>query len=277
MICRPSRIIVFLCALGALTSVSAAPMTEEQAQAVLEDDSFFRHWSTPGTLETVPQAEEAKKEAQRVSANLETALKDMTKVCYDKFFVNHCIDEARRLNMTREREVRQISNQADSIIRAEKTREIQERRAKAAAEVKEPPMKPNGGDAKKPKAPKEPSPVTPKTPKAPSTPSGFTPKAPQPASEPMKVDNTAAQRVKEKQDEAAAKRAQEEENVKRFEEKQRAAKARLESAESQAKSRQAERAAQQADYEKSRKEREDAQHRLQDQQNQSRSSLSKFF
>lgn len=271
---RPFQFLLALCALGVMTTASAASMTEEEASAVLKDDNYFRQWSQPEALKSVEQAEQAKSEGERATAQLEAALKDMTKVCYSKFFVNHCIEEAREQNMLRTREIRQISNQAESILRAQKTREIQERRAKAAAETKEPPMKPRTKTMKEPKAP---STVSPKTPKAASTPMGVTPKTPQAASEPMNINNTAADRVKEKQQEAAEKKAQEAENIRRYEEKQRVAKERLESAESQAKERQAERAAQQADYEKSRKEREDAQQRLQDQQNQNRSSLSKYF
>ena len=138
---RPFQFLLALCALGVMTTASAASMTEEEASAVLKDDSYFRQWSQPEALKSVEQAEQAKSEGERATAQLEAALKDMTKVCYSKFFVNHCIEEAREQNMLRTREIRQISNQAESILRAQKTREIQERRAKAAAETKEPPMK----------------------------------------------------------------------------------------------------------------------------------------
>lgn len=112
---RPFQFLLALCALGVMTTASAASMTEEEASAVLKDDSYFRQWSQPEALKSVEQAEQAKSEGERATAQLEAALKDMTKVCYSKFFVNHCIEEAREQNMLRTREIRQISNQAESI------------------------------------------------------------------------------------------------------------------------------------------------------------------
>ncbi len=267
-----AKLITVMSLASALVPAHSA-MTEEQAQAVLNDDSYFRRWSQPGAITSVAEAEKVKEQGDRELARIEEALGDMKKVCYGRFFVNSCIEDARKLSFVRDREIRKVRNQADAIIRADKTREIQERRARSAAEVKEPPMKPRAAGSAKP------APATPeaRTPREARDVTPLTPKKPRAASEPMVIDNTAAERVREKNAEAAEKRALEADNVAAYEAKQREAAERMKAAREKAEERRKEREAQQESFEKSRLEREQAQKRYQEQQNQNRSSLSKYF
>ncbi len=255
-------------------TVAQARLSEEAAQAVLEDDSFYRQWSAAGALKTLDDAHHVKEGAEAQLTRVQNALKDMQAACYEKFFVNSCIEDARKLSFSRERELRQVRNAADAIIRADKTREIQQRRASNALEEKTPPMKPRTVEPKSPTAPNAPRA---KSVREKSEPTGIAPKQPREAKAPEPVHNTALERVEKREAAAAEKRAQEAENEARYAKKQAEAEARMKEAEKRAAERRADRQAQKANMEKSQKEREEAQQRLQEQQQQNRSSLSKYF
>lgn len=259
-----------------LSSLTHAAMTEQEAQAVLEDQTLYKQYSPSGAIASVEQAEKVKAAANQQMTRVDQALDDIKAVCYKKFFVNHCIDEARNLSFIRHRELRTVRNEADRILREDKTRQIQEKRAKAAAEPKTPPMK----DIKPHrKAPSEPMNLSKKSPKAPKEPSAPGARSPRETSSGVSVDTQSTeQRVSERRRAAEEKKALEAQNVAKYEEKQREAQERLKVAEKMAAERRAEREQQKAELERTMKERQEAQERLQEQEKErSKSSLSKFF
>ncbi len=265
---------------------------DSEASVILNDKHFFTHWSAPGALDTLEKAHEAKKAVDEQTRRIDKALAEETKQCYDKFFVNSCIEDARRASYERQREIRQINNEAERIIRADKTRQIQERRAAAAAEEKTPPMKPNPnaaipqdaqrtpGSTPSPKAVREPSKpvsVAPKQVREPSNPVDLKPKSVKAPSQPSVTENKAIERTEKERHDAALKKAEEAKNQAEYAKKQRELNERLANAKKVAEEKKQERLAQKEDFEKSTRERQEAQERLKASQGSSNSSLSKFF
>lgn len=265
---------------------------DSDANAILHDKQFFTHWSASGALDTLEKAHEAKNAVNEQTRRIDKALAEETKQCYDKFFVNSCIEDARRASYERQREIRQINNEAERIIRADKTRQIQERRAAAAAEEKTPPMKPNPNAAKpqdaqrtpssspSPKSVREPSKpvsVAPKQVREPSKPIDIKPKSVKAPSQASVSENKAIERTEKERQNVALKKSEEAKNQEEYAEKQNELKERLANAKKVAEEKKAKRLAQKEDFEKSSRERQEAQERLKASQGSSNSSLSKFF
>ena len=213
-----------------LLPFAASAMTDEEkaalegrmqaAEAVLADHAFYNRWKEEGAIDSVKTAEVVKSAAEEELSLIEKAVSDMRSWCLTKVFVNACTDEARRAAFRREREVRSIMVEADDVIRAERTRQIRERRAA------------NEGREKKPleigkphtKAPAEPMKVAPVVPKTPSKPMAVGGRSPEPtdAASDRHIGRT-AEDVARSQAKAAEREAQEAANLKAYEEKQREA------------------------------------------------------
>ena len=139
-LCSSRSLISVLCALAAWTAggalAASAPEDEAalearaaQAEKVLADRSFYERWKKPSAIDSVKTAAQVKSDAEGVLKQIEEALAVQRSWCGKKFFVNSCIDDARRASFDREREVREVIVAADEIIRlnrVEKMRAEQE-------------------------------------------------------------------------------------------------------------------------------------------------------
>ena len=213
-----------------LLPFAASAMTDEEkaalearmqaAEAVLADHSFYNRWKDEGAIDSAKTAEKVKSGAEAELALIEKSVSDMRRWCLTKMFVNACTDDARRAAFKREREVRSIMVAADDVIRADRTRQIRERREANEGKEKKP------MEIGKPhiKAPAEPMKVAPAVPKAPSKPMavGERTLTPPDASSDRHIGQT-AEDVARNQAKAAEREAQEAANLKAYEEKQREA------------------------------------------------------
>ncbi len=255
-----------------------------EAQAVLEDHSFYDAWKGEGRIRTVDEAEEVIAKGERELARIEKAVDDVRLHCYGKFLVNRCIDQAKRLSYEREREVRRLMMRAHDVVRTARNAELKaERAAEAAKPAPEPvtlpkpllkkPSEPIEFVPRERKAPSEPVRVAPKTPKTPSEPLSIEPKTPKAPSEPLAIEPKTAE-----PETAADERARlESENEAYYNAKQLEAKKRLDEAEATAAKRRAEREAKQKKFEESLKEREAAQKRYEERRKSQDSGLAQFF
>ncbi|MGN1150458.1 MAG: hypothetical protein ACI4SY_07105 [Sutterella sp.] len=213
-----------------LLPFAASAMTDEEkaalearklaAEAVLADHSFFNRWKEEGAIDSVKTADKVKSAAEAELKLIDKSVADMRRWCLTKVFVNACTDDARKAAFKREREVRSIMVAADDVIRADRTRQIRERREA------------NEGKAKKPievgkphtKAPAEPMKVAPAVPKTPSKPMTVSERRPaSPEVDPDRHVGRTAEEVARSQAEAAERQAQEAANLKAYEAKQREA------------------------------------------------------
>lgn len=255
-----------------------------EAQDVLEDHTFYDAWKGEGRIRTVDEAEEVIKKGERELARIKKAVDDVRLHCYEKFLVNRCIDQAKRLSYEREREVRRLMTRAQDVVRTARNAELKaERAAEAAKPAPEPvtlpkpllkePSEPIEFVPRERKAPSEPVRVAPKTPKAPSEPLSIEPKTPKAPSEPLSIE------PKTPESEAATdERARlESENEAYYNAKQLEAKKRMDEAEATAAKRRAEREAKQKKFEESLKEREAAQQRYEERRKSQDSGLAQFF
>lgn len=241
-----------------------------EAQDVLEDHTFYDAWKGEGRIRTVDEAEEVIKKGERELVRIKKAVDDVRLHCYEKFLVNRCIDQAKRLSYEREREVRRLMTRAQDVVRTARNAELKaERAAEAAKPAPEPvtlpkpllkePSEPIEFVPRERKAPSEPVRVAPKTPKAPSEPLSIEPKTPESEAAP---------------DERARL---ESENEAYYNAKQLEAKKRMDEAEATAAKRRAEREAKQKKFEESLKEREAAQQRYEERRKSQDSGLAQFF
>lgn len=241
-----------------------------EAQDVLEDHTFYDAWKGEGRIRTVDEAEEVIKKGERELARIKKAVDDVRLHCYEKFLVNRCIDQAKRLSYEREREVRRLMTRAQDVVRTARNAELKaERAAEAAKPAPEPVTLP------KPllKEPSEPIEFVPRERKAPSEPVRVAPKTPKAPSEPLSIE------PKTPGSEAATdERARlESENEAYYNAKQLEAKKRMDEAEATAAKRRAEREAKQKKFEESLKEREAAQQRYEERRKSQDSGLAQFF
>ncbi len=254
-----------------------------EAQDVLEDHTFYDAWKGEGRIRTVDEAEEVIKKGERELVRIKKAVDDVRLHCYEKFLVNRCIDQAKRLSYEREREVRRLMTRAQDVVRTARNAELKaERAAEAAKPAPEPvtlpkpllkePSEPIEFVPRERKAPSEPVRVA-KTPKAPSEPLSIEPKTPKAPSEPLSIE------PKTSGSEAATdERARlESENEAYYNAKQLEAKKRMDEAEATAAKRRAEREAKQKKFEESLKEREAAQQRYEERRKSQDSGLAQFF
>ena len=176
-LCSSRSLISVFCALYAWTAggalAASAPEDEAvlearaaQAEKVLADRSFYERWKEPSAIDSVKTAAQVKSDAEGVLKQIEEALAVQRSWCGKKFFVNSCIDDARRASFDREREVREIIVAADEIIRLDRVEKMRAEQEKNALEPRREPMKIAPKTVKT--DPPEPMHITPKSVKAPS-------------------------------------------------------------------------------------------------------------
>lgn len=210
-----------------LLPFAALAMTDEEkaalevrmkaAEAALADHSFYERWKEPGRIDSPKTAEKVKEEGDAQLKLIQQSVADMKKWCLTTFFVNACADDARRAGFKREREVRNIIVTADDVIRADRTRQIEARRAENEAK----PKKPMAIGKPHTKAPAEPMKIAPAEPKAPSMPMELGKREAKDAvaGDARHIGQT-AEDVERNRARAAEVRAQEAANVKAYEDKQ---------------------------------------------------------
>ena len=184
-LCSSRSLISVFCALYAWTAggalAASAPEDEAvlearaaQAEKVLADRSFYERWKEPSAIDSVKTAAQVKSDAEGVLKQIEEALAVQRSWCGKKFFVNSCIDDARRASFDREREVREIIVAADEIIRLDRVEKMRAEQEKNALEPRREPMRIAPKTVKT--DPPEPMHITPKSVKAPSQPIDIAPK-----------------------------------------------------------------------------------------------------
>ena len=184
-LCSSRSLISVFCALYAWTAggalAASAPEDEAvlearaaQAEKVLADRSFYERWKESSAIDSVKTAAQVKSDAEGVLKQIEEALAVQRSWCGKKFFVNSCIDDARRASFDREREVREIIVAADEIIRLDRVEKMRAEQEKNALEPRREPMKIAPKTVKT--DPPEPMHITPKSVKAPSQPIDIAPK-----------------------------------------------------------------------------------------------------
>ena len=151
-LCSSRSLISVFCALYAWTAggalAASAPEDEAvlearaaQAEKVLADRSFYERWKEPSAIDSVKTAAQVKSDAEGVLKQIEEALAVQRSWCGKKFFVNSCIDDARRASFDREREVREIIVAADEIIRLDRVEKMRAEQEKNALEPRREPMR----------------------------------------------------------------------------------------------------------------------------------------
>lgn len=294
-LCSSRSLISVFCALYAWTAggalAASAPEDEAvlearaaQAEKVLADRSFYERWKEPSAIDSVKTAAQVKSDAEGVLKQIEEALAVQRSWCGKKFFVNSCIDDARRASFDREREVREIIVAADEIIRLDRVEKMRAEQEKNALEPRREPMKIAPKTVKT--DPPEPMHITPKSVKAPSQPIDIAPKTVKEPSAPMEwekktVKDAAAPTPipgSEMPHDAASERAAAEAaNEAYYAQKQLEAQKRMEEAAELAAKRKADREAKQQQFERSLDEREAAQKRYEANQKERKSNLMQYF
>lgn len=267
---------VFAASAGAAADAAKTEQDSEavlaEAMAVIHDDRFAKTWGEGAQAITPENADKVIHEAEAERGRKRAAFDRAAKACVSRFFVNRCIDQAKSAQFEADRALRSIVERAQDVERAERTREIEERRRRAAEEPKRAPM-----EMREPhlKEPAEPMDLAPKTVREPSKPMSVREKSVREPSKPIDQRPAEAKSVDE------AERAElEEANLKAYEERQRRAAERMARAEEIAQKRRAEREENRRHFEESLKQREEAQQRYETQRKEGgngRQSLSEFF
>ena len=185
----------------------------EAAQRVLSDTSYRDKWSAPERIRSEQLADQAIREGNEALEVLEKAFADAKAACMQRFLVNSCIDDAKKLSFERQREIRRVIVTAEEFKRGIRTKALEEKREKAQKEPKKAPLdiRPKSVKTERPeplevapktvkekkapldiapksvKAPSEPVDWKPREPKSPSEPAGIRPKTVKPASAPSGI------------------------------------------------------------------------------------------
>ena len=293
-LCSSRSLISVFCALYAWTAggalAASAPEDEAvlearaaQAEKVLADRSFYERWKEPSAIDSVKTAAQVKSDAEGVLKQIEEALAVQRSWCGKKFFVNSCIDDARRASFDREREVREIIVAADEIIRLDRVEKMRAEQEKNALEPRREPM---NITPKSVKAPSQPIDIAPKTVKEPSAPVEWEKKTVKDASVPHGMNGKTVKDAaaptpipgSEMPHDAASERAAAEAaNEAYYAQKQLEAQKRMEEAAELAAKRKADREAKQQQFERSLDEREAAQKRYEANQKERKSNLMQYF
>lgn len=279
-LCSSRSLISVFCALYAWTAggalAASAPEDEAvlearaaQAEKVLADRSFYERWKEPSAIDSVKTAAQVKSDAEGVLKQIEEALAVQRSWCGKKFFVNSCIDDARRASFDREREVREIIVAADEIIRLDRVEKMRAEQEKNALEPRREPMKIAPKTVKEPSAPVE---WEKKTVKDASVPHGMNGKTVKDVAAPTPIPGSEMPH-----DAASERAAAEAANEAYYEQKQLEAQKRMEEAAELAAKRKADREAKQQQFERSLDEREAAQKRYEANQKERKSNLMQYF
>lgn len=289
---RITALTLSLALAGALLSPGAALAAEDpaeaalaekaaQAEAKLLDRTFYERWNRPGVLDSVEVAERVKADAEHEIDLVDRALGVRRDFCQSKFFVNRCIDEARRASIERKRELRDVITAADEVVRIDRVSRLKARQAERAKdrsapvnisprEVRENRAEPMQIAPRSVREKADPIEVAPKRVREPSAPVEWHGKEPQEPKAPAPIPGRDAAA---EADRAAAEAA----NEAFYAEKQEKARKRMEDAEKIAAKRRAEREAKQRKFEETLDEREAAQKRYEASQKERKSNLSNYF
>lgn len=265
-----------------LTAVDASKRSEwgqigEEADRLLNDRSFVENWRTRPAFRTPAGARLALAEADERLKKLDEAVHMKSGACLYTFFVNHCIDKARKTSFLRKREIRALMNDARAVLHEEEKKEHEkERLAREAKWTNKTPMKiePKRVDAE----PKEPVRIAPKEVRAPSLPKSVTPKDLKDPSLPNVPKGTVIENPGDDVDRDAERKALEEANLVAQAQREEERKLRQQKAEEKAKARKARREAKKRQFEETMAKREEAQRRLEEErQNGKQSGFSDYL
>lgn len=276
--------LLLVCGSAAHAAEDALDVKAAQAEKYLADTSFYERWSAAGAIDSPATASKVKDAAEKELDRIERAMKDVQQVCVRRFFVNKCVDDARRISFERQREIRRVIVAADEVIRADRVRRTEERRAKNAAEERVEPVRiapkevktdrpdPLKLTPKKPGASPLPQAMSPAKVREPSAPAGIKPAEVKPAAAPDLIPGSKAE-VSPDADRDALEKANED----WYAQKQKEAAQRAKAAEERAEKRRLDREAKQKRFEKSLEERSAAQKRYEERQQNRESGLAKYF
>ena len=248
-----------------LTAVDVSKRDEwerlgEESDRVLADRSFVEHWRARADFCTPTGARQALAEADDQLKKIDEAVQKKSGACLYTFFVNHCIDEARKTSFVRKREIRSLMTDARAVIHAEEVKEHE--KARLAREAKEPNTPIKIEPKKVDTTPKEPVRIAPKEVRAPSLPKSRTPKAPEEASLPNVPKGAQIDSSETNADHDAMREALEKANLAAQALREEERKLRQQKAEEKAKARKAKREAKRRQFEETMAQRIDAQRRL---------------
>ena len=257
-----------------LTAVDASKRDEwerlgKEADQFLADRSFVENWRARADFRTPAGARQALREADERLKKLDDAVQKKSGACLYTFFVNYCIDKARKTSFLRKREIRTLMNDARAVLHEEEKKEHEKERLAREAKKPKAPMKidPKKVDAE----PKEPVRITPKDVRPPSLPTSLTPKVSREASLPN-VPKGARIEPTDTNDYNATREALEEANVAAQAQREEERKLRQQKAEEKAKARKAKRKAKQQKLEETMAQREAAQRRLEEEREKGKQS-----
>ena len=257
-----------------LTAVDASKRDEwerlgKEADRFLADRSFVVNWRARADFRTPTGARQALREADERLKKLDDAVQKKSGACLYTFFVNYCIDKARKTSFLRKREIRTLMNDARAVLHEEEKKEHEKERLAREAKKPKAPMKidPKKVDAE----PKEPVRIAPKDVRPPSLPTSLTPKVSREASLPN-VPKGARIEPTDTNDHNATREALEEANVAAQAQREEERKLRQQKAEEKAKARKAKRKAKQQKLEETMAQREAAQRRLEEEREKGKQS-----
>lgn len=255
-------------------------MTLQEAESILRDTSFHDRWNPDGAIDSTATAERVRSEAEKALSAVDRALGIVRSDCGRRFFVNSCIEDARRLSVLRQREIRGILVTADEVIRIERVnrsrdgRKNEETGPSVKFEFRTPAGARRDPSAPAPKAGRAehaPVAVKPARPKAPSEPVDVKPAQVREPAVPERIPGSRT--TADPTDRSAMEAA----NEAWFDEKQRAAAERLRDADGRAAENRRKREEKQTDIRRRTEEREAAQRRYEARQQEHESGIAKFF
>lgn len=268
-----------------------APMTLSEAEGVLRNTSFYDRWSPEGALDSPKTAERVHEEGETHLSTVEKAVNIVRSACYERFFVNSCIEDARKLSFLRQREIRSVMLAADEMVRLDRAARAREGKGKdptpiqlqhrRAAESSPSDMKPAtqkapsapvGTHQAKPKAPAEPMNIRPAKVKTPSASTDIKPAEVKEPGVPERIPG-----AKNESNVTKDREAMEAANEAWYAEKQREAAERERQTQERIEKNRRDREAKQADLKRSTEERQAAQKRYEEHQQNRESGLAKYF
>lgn len=273
-----------LCLASPVASVYAAdapgakaPMTLSEAEGVLRNTSFYDRWSVDGALDSPKTAERVRAEAETHLSTVEKAVNIVRSACYERFFVNSCIDDARKLSFLRQREIRSVMLAADEMVRLDRAERAREGKGKEPTPIQlqhRPGTASSPTDRKPatPKAPAEPMNIRPAKVKAPSAPTDIKPAEVKEAGAPERIPG-----AKSEPNAPKDREAMEAANEAWYAQKQREAAERERQTQERIEKNRRDREAKQANLKRQTEERQAAQKRYEERQQHRESGLAKYF
>ena len=125
-----------------LTAVDASKRGEwerlgEEADRLLADRSFVENWRAQASFRTPAGARRALAEADDRLKEIDHAVQKKSGACLYTFFVNRCVNEARKTSYQRKREIRNLMSDARVVLHGEEVKERKKERLAREAEKKQ--------------------------------------------------------------------------------------------------------------------------------------------